>query len=240
VSSWLNRTVAVPVVGFAFDPLLRAPAFLWQDLEPLTSVWARDGLLRVLEPEPMKIRIERNSIGTLYDVDQQNIVVSFNYPVTFTEDGHQPALVKVGQRQPFTELLAKVMPAADEIATALLKKPRNLQRIGFVANVRIPPDSLPPGVELFLKHLGRPWGGMPTAAVTRISAKLGGRDQCHHQVQWQADSDVMILALDWQRYFDPAREVDAKGLAKLAAEASVAALTYFEKFGEGDLDYAAE
>jgi hypothetical protein len=236
VSSWLNRAVAVPVVGFAFDPILRSSAFLIRDFEPLTKAWASEGV-QVTEVEPLKVRIDRAS-GVHCSVDQHNIVVGFGYPVAVTEDGREIAFLKVGEKRAFTDLLALVLQAAAEICAELVKK-RPLQRIGVVANVKLPPEAPPPGVEQYLKHLGRPWGSTPTAVISRVSASLGSAEQCHHQLQWQADpSTVMQLTLDWQRRFAARPEVDGQALQKMAADASKSALEYFDRFGEGDLNYA--
>lgn len=187
----------------------------------------------------MKIRIERPT-GVSYDVDQHNIVVAFHYPVSVVQDGRTPAFVKVGERQPFTELASDLLETTAEFCGALVKKARKLQRIGIVVNVRLPPDALPPGVEQFLKHLGRPWGKTPQGVIARITAGLDDDDLCHHQIQWNEEGDVMQLTLDWQRYFRPTREADAKTTQKLTAEAAKDALAYFDRFGEGDLDYACD
>lgn len=234
VSSWLNRAVAVPTIGFAFDPHIRASAFVWRDLEQLVNSWSEEGV-HVVEPEPLKIRIDQAS-GVHCTIDQQNIVVGFGYPVAMTEDGRQIAFLKVGEKRAFTDLLALVQRASADVCGALVKK-RQLQRIGVVAAVKLPPDAPPPGVDAYMQHLGRPWGTRPRAVVSRITAELGPSEQCHHQVQWQLEGTVMQLTLDWQRRFEPKREVDAQALAKLALDASESALKYFDRFGEGDLNY---
>jgi hypothetical protein len=235
VSSWLNRAVAVPIVGFAFDPIVRSSAFLIRDLEPLAQEWASSDGLQMTEVEALKIRVDRTS-GIHYTIDQHNIVVGFGYPVGVTEDGRQIALIKVGEKRAFTDLLTLILDEAAKVCSILAKK-RPLQRIGVVANVKLPADAPPPGVEQYLKHLGQPWGAPPSAVVSRITASLGAAEQCHHQLQWQTESSVMQLSLDWQRRFDAKPEVDAGTLRKWAVDASESALKYFDKFGEGDLHY---
>jgi len=203
-------------------------------LEELTTRWAREPI-QVADLEPMKIRIERSS-GVHCTIDQQNIVVGFSYPVALTEDGRQLAFVKVGEKRAFTDLLPLLRETAADLCSLLVKK-RSISRIGVVANVKLPPDAPPPGVEQYLNHLGRPWRSAPEAVVSRVTARLSVTERCHHQLQWQTDATVLALNLDWQRLYEPPREVEAKSLEKLAVEACDSALQYFDKFGEGDLNY---
>ena len=224
----------MPTLGFAFNPVIRHGAFLWRDLEELTTRWSHEPF-QVSDLEPMKIRIERSS-GVHCTIDQQNIVVGFSYPVAVTEDGRQIAFVKVGEKRAFTDLLPLVRETAADVCGVLIKK-RLVSRIGVVANVKLPPDAPPPGVEQYLHHLGRPWRSAPEAVVSRVTARLSTTERCHHQVQWQTESTALALNLDWQRLCEPPKEVDAKSLEKLAVEACDSALQYFDKFGEGDLNY---
>jgi hypothetical protein len=118
-------------------------------------------------------------------------------------------------------------------------------RIGIVASIGSDKESLPPGVLKWIEHLSKPWREL-IKSESSLLAKLqenkenGYRDQCHHILKFDDTTPEIGIrfTLDWQRFFKkPILISEAKGLPANLISCKHEALTYFQQFGEGDLNY---
>jgi len=240
--SWLDRVIAVPTIGVRFRPWFKSVDHYVAALEPMFEELEPNGTAEVQgQVASISFNTKRGLSGK---VDSEDIIVNFSYrPVVKENPGAVPFLDYRGPVERYTELLENVEELMGTVCRALLKAPRQVMRIGVVAEARLDRRSPPPGVDKFVAHLGRPWQNGLSEYNANVSAVLdrgdGAFTRCHHTTVFQEaqENDVLQLKLDWQRVFEPKREYEAERLIQEVAAARASALDYFESFGRGDLRY---
>jgi hypothetical protein len=112
-----------------------------------------------------------------------------------------------------------------------------------VADTNLPVDSLPPGIVYFIDHLGKPWNKELIKVDSTLLSKLNeGKshiDQCHHAIKFNKSvtDGELIFKLDWQRLYSEPLLLDFNKIKEEISLCINQALNYFERFGEGDLNY---
>jgi hypothetical protein len=247
--TWLDHVLAIPTVGCELSPSFQTSHEYISALRPLLKKWSDDvdaaEELRVSTPKPMELTIERRP-GFNYSIEPGSMAVAFRYAYAAKRKPGQilPEFSGVLEVQKFSSLLEDAIERYCEAFDHIVgSETRGLMRIGIVAQCSLDGEGLPPGVSLFEKHLGRPWGG----SLAKCQAHLLGTifqdekitDRCHHQIDVSDDrkNDVKLV-LDWQRLFLTAPNIPkGKLLRDHFKKCSSAALEYFETFGKGDLNY---
>jgi hypothetical protein len=248
MTTWLDRVLATPSVGFALKPELYSGHDVYSAARPLFEKWSKEGEVKVRRTEDAII-FETQS-GLHFTAASDKFVAEFQYRYELKErPGLLPFIPNLEPKK-YSELSDSVIDQAAEFFDHLVNaRRRTLIRVGIVASIRIDGESPPPGVALYIKHLERPWGKPLIRCDSNLVALLGEndktRDQCHHRLSFnQAEEEKkndLRLVLDWQRVMLSPVELKSQGTARKYLEASsLLALEYFEKFGQGELEYAAD
>jgi hypothetical protein len=246
--SWLDRVLAVPVVGVRFRPWFRTTSDYVRALEPFFEALAPDGNAEVTaQVAELEFNNKRGFKG---QVTAHDLVLSFSYKGEVKETpGAVPQLHYPVPVERFTTLLSEVETQFAAAARALLGSDRRpVVRIGIVAQTRLERQGLPPGAQRFLGHLSRPWEAGLQECEAQLSAVLGRSEgivqRCHHRLGFSdappvgAPTGVVVLNLDWQQVFEPMRPMTADEIVRSVETCRRDALAYFERFGRGELGYA--
>jgi len=239
----LNPVIAVPTIGFLFEPNFGSAAETLAALRSQFEQWHAQGqTLTVTQPHPLSLAVQASS-GFTYTIEPHQLVVAFGYRAALNSTGKEIAAVTYSpQPAQFTVLAQRLLETSAEVL-ARLPAPRRLQRIGIVATGRVPRESPPPGLLRLIQHIGAPWGAAPAGCVARITSVLSQdldvTEKCHHGFQYEEgpNDGVVQFTLDWQKYYSNAPSLGARELSKRATGCLETALAYFEKFGSGDLQY---
>jgi hypothetical protein len=246
--SWLDRVLAVPVIGIRFRPWFKTASDYARALEAFFEDLEPDGAADVqAQVADLEFRDRKGLRGT---VSSTELILRFAYRPEMTEKpGQVPQLHYPAPIERFTTVLQTVERAFGSTAKALITQRRPVARIGIVAEARLERHALPPGAERFLSHLSRPWGEGLQEGKVSLSAVLqkgeGWVQRCHHKLEFSdapASGDptgILALGLDWQQVYQPMQAMTADELIRATAACREAALLYFEKFGRGDLGYVA-
>jgi hypothetical protein len=246
---WLDTLLAVPAIGVRLRP----------DFKEIFDFQKRlgsfiDFLIREEKFEVEKLEIKSQDIwgysisvqktGFSFTLTPKDITGQYLYEIHQTaRPGGLPTL-ELPETMPYTQLFEKVFRYLQKVFT-LIKDLKGFQfdRIGIVTNIGTDKESLPPGVLKWIENLSKPWGGL-TKSESSLVAKLheneegGYLDQCHHNIKF--DDTVpeagIRFTLDWQRIFKKSIFI-GEGLSESLASCKDEALAYFQKFGEGELNY---
>jgi hypothetical protein len=245
--NWLDRVLAVPVIGIRFRPWFKTTS---------DYVRALDAFFEALDPDSeADVRAQvaelefESKKGLRGKVTSQDLIVGFAYKPEMKErPGNVPHLHYPMPIERFSTVLETVERSFGEAVRALLGTQRRpVARIGIVAETRLDRHALPPGAERLLAHLAGPWEGLEECKA-QLSAVLqrseGSVQRCHHRIDFSdapasgEPTGILALALDWQQVYQPMRPMTAEELLRNMAACREAALVYFEKFGRGELAYA--
>lgn len=244
---WLDQVLSTPTIGLQFERWFLGNTEVLDAVRPVLEDWQREGREVELSSDALTRLVVKTSDGLAVTIDAEQLVVQFTYRGHLEERPAQvPALRYPIEPQPFSQLIERVRTATERMASALHRRhPRDLRRFGLVASCRCEGAALPPGVAAWLAHQGRPWGGTPLRCQSTVVAKLaaradGGSDRCHHTLDQSEDrADDLRCVLDWQRQYAAGHrwpKSDAK-LAEALQQSCEDAVSYFKRFGEGDLNY---
>ena len=186
---------------------------------------------------------EKNS-GLAFDISPKNIVFQSPYQILEKPQPGSFPILDIPPLSNYSERLEKIIGYIEK----LLEIIRNIKgftydRIGIVADAELNRESLPPGIIEWIKNLGKPWDGQLIKAQTILSGKLSEEekyfDQCHHHINFDdtIPEQGYRLKLDWQRVFKETISLEYKVTSNAIASCKNEALNYFEKFGEGELNY---
>jgi hypothetical protein len=241
--TWLDHVVATPTVGCEIKPTFHTTQDYIETLRPLLRKWGAD--VHVTSDKPMNLTVARKG-GFNYSFEHNKCVVQYRIPYELKHraDQNTPLSVDVPTMKKYTSLLETAEEELCEVFDLLTaSETRTLTRIGIMAFCRLDGESLPPGVDLFMRYLSRPWG----PSLQKCQAHLLGiitedekfRDRCHHQIDMTIDRENDIrLILDWQRIYLAEPQIPkGKYLRDQVQKCSADARSYFERFGKGDMDY---
>jgi hypothetical protein len=249
--SWLNMSIATPVVGIQVLPDMRV-AYSY----PQLSASYFNSVIQELRSQELSHRytfsdntvsggfIFTTSTGFSYTLKHDSINASYTYShvENRTPDGwinYEPPEVKL-----YTELLSETIKRMKALLSVFTEEHKlQVVRIGIVANIQLIKDSAPPGIQLWIDHLGKPWEGKLNNCQTSLLVDLGQKGavstRCLHSMSFDFTSqpDEIKLTLDWQRIYEPCLWTGRSNLDFPLEEIKKEALEYFELFGIGQLNY---
>jgi hypothetical protein len=239
--SWCDKLASTPAVGFTLDWHFATSHAILQALSPVLDKLVQDNkpVFTVERQEPFNVVFTTND-GFQYSVDPSKSVVSFQHRLKVKRtSGGPPTMELLSHPLPFSQLLPEVSKRLVE-ATLLLPgaKARMLTRIGIVSTTVVAEDEVPPGIERFIKYIGRPWKGSVDNYNIQIVADLDKTpkwsDRCAHLLVKPEDREQLpTLQFDWQRTFASGRPLTDESLRDVTATAERASLKYLEELAEG-------
>lgn len=245
--TWLDRTLAAPTIGLLLEPHLVHSGEYAKALMPSLQKWASElPKLEVVSANPFSFQATHGP-GFQYRFDHENLVAQFSYRAEMKDTpGGAPIVHLPGGVRPYSDLIAEMLVEVGGLILLLQQAGirQRVRRIGIVADVRLNGTALPPGVERYVAHLTRPWGGRLQKCQTDLLATVAEApahvDRCHHRYDATVDrGDDVRLTLDWQRFYGESVSLPhgKEKLASYLAEAAKDASNYFSRFAEGDLAY---
>ncbi|MET4199080.1 hypothetical protein ABIA95_003080 [Bradyrhizobium sp. LA8.1] len=184
-----------------------------------------------------------NRDGFVYQADHLRAAVTFQYHLKAKPvSGGPPIMEMLSTPQPYTEMLPIVSEKLVE-ATRLLPQvsKRKILQVGIVSVTRAALADLPPGIVRFIEYLKRPWSNkdLPSFSIEIVSEIEEAEhwvDRCQHRIVLAEDPDeLMSLTFDFHRKFKVGQPSSESQMKTLLAKGSEAALSYFERIGEGNL-----
>lgn len=242
---WLNKVRAVPAIGLRLNPSFEAAATLLERIRPLLTRWAKSyGTCEVsIQKDGFVLKVERPD-GYELTFNHEAMSCKFYYVSSFVEKGlRQPAVTYQTDARPIEELTVGAAEIVSAVSEELWKAGnRSLRRIGVVATGTVDRDAMPPGFDLFVKHLGRPWskgiGSFSANLTAMLNESKGEFDQCRHNIAWSEGDESANFHLDWQRHFVEGKSLPFSKLKDETEKSIDTAFRYFGEFGIGELDYA--
>jgi len=248
---WLDSLLAVPAIGVRISPDFKEIFDFQRRLEGFLDFLVNEEKFGIEKLEIKSQGIWGYSVsiqktGFSFVLTPNDIIGQYAYEIgQIPKPGGLPTF-QLPETMPYSQLLEKISTHVQKVF-ALIKDLRGFRfdRIGIVANVGSDKESLPPGVLKWIENLSKPWGTL-TKSESLLLAKLheneegGYRDQCHHIVKFDDTTPEtgIRFTLDWQRVFEGSIPIsEGKGLSGNLTSCKNEALTYFQRFGEGDLNY---
>jgi hypothetical protein len=181
--------------------------------------------------------------GFKYGADASRVHVSFNHRMKLRNvSGGAPKVEMLSTPQPFTMLLPQVLSRTVEAAMLVPDiKNRQLMRVGVTTTTPVDAIDLPPGINRFLDHVGRPWkGGLTGGLSMQLTANVGGskswNDRCIHTIlRTEKEDEVMTVMFDFQRTFVEPKPVNREVLQEACDKVERDSLAYFEELAEGNM-----
>lgn len=242
---WHDLVVAVPAVGVRL-----APDFgrLTSRVESLGKLWTElhtKAPLNLSWPNPTTVDVRCQ--GWRYTLTAMDFVVQFSYELELRREEKQvPFYNAAGELRRYSELLEECIARTKAaMALVLADHDAGVQRLGFVLNTQFLLDEeLPPGVEGFIDHIGRPWkstGGLVKAngeLLMQLTEDDGHVDRAFHNLVFDKTGDDSLLGfkLDWQRYWKEPMQISAGEFPGLVDVGAGKAQEYFVAAGEGIYD----
>jgi hypothetical protein len=248
---WLDSLFAVPVVGVHMIPDFKEVFEFQKRIGNFLDFLAVDKPSQiakfVIKPDEIwGYSISVRETGFSFVLRPQDIIGQYSYEIKHVPHPGSLPTFEPPTTMPYSQLLEKIFNYVQEFVSFIKDlKGFKYDRIGIVANIGSDKESLPPGVLEWIEHLSKPWREL-IKSESLLLAKLqeneerGYRDQCHHILKFDDTTPEIGIrfTLDWQRFFKkPILISEAKGLSENLISCKNEALNYFQKFGEGDLNY---
>lgn len=245
---WLDSVLATPLIGIRLVPNReKLHEFKEHALRIISGLYGKFDKIQTNRHKDDFWGYNVKAGNYSFDLLHNNIIVRYEYRhKTHNEAGNLPSLLQP-ELQSYSSLFDEIRMQIQKIFEVIeIIDGYAFDRIGLVAEVKLDEESLPPGLQEFLHHLGKPWnnnisafGGVISAELDR-SANEGYSDSCHHTVKFEKDkleTSGYTLMLDWQRLYEEPIPIKLKNLLEDIENCSSKAFHYFETFGEGDLNY---
>jgi hypothetical protein len=242
--SWCDKLASTPTIGFKLNYHYSPPDEILAVLSPVM-----DAAVRGDKPATNLTQYDLSPAVTFsthdgfrYSADGFKISVGFEHVLrTKAISGGPPIMEMLSKPMPFTVLLPVVGQKLKE-ATLLFEemKRRTIWRIGIISTTRVAEDDLPPGIQRFVKYLGRPWkrgiASYNYHVLSNLDDGSGWSDRCiNNLIKPDDDPDeLMTLQFDWQRSFTSGRDITAEVLDEMLQTAEKASLNHFEELAEGN------
>lgn len=187
--------------------------------------------------------LRAKKVGHFFSLTHENIVAGVGY---YFKKKPQPGKLpkfEMPEVQSYTEDFALLQQHLDKLLTCLTElKSFKFNRIGIVAETNIDKDSLPPGVQKWIKNLEKSLGNTlihsRTSLLSRILENDKIKDQCHHIIDFDDYKPELgvHVKLDWQRLFNTHQSLSHNNTLEHITACKEDAFDYFEKFAEGNLE----
>jgi hypothetical protein len=215
ILSWCDKLASTPAVGFKLDHHF-APA------EAIASAFT-PVLDKLVTGDTQKFNINQNfnplafsfttDDGFQYSIDSSKVSITFNHRLRAKlVSGKSPIVEMLSAPKPFTKLLPEVSRKVVE-ATLLVPgySTRKLWRVGIITTTSVAEGDVPPGIDVFLDYLKRPWSKTDFFNIqiaSQIDEVRDWSDRCiHHIVKSDDPEQLLTLSFDWQRSFTSGKEL---------------------------------
>ncbi|NQV46323.1 MAG: hypothetical protein HQ504_00925 [Rhodospirillaceae bacterium] len=232
---------STPSVGFKLDHHFATGDAIFDALDPILDKWV-DGekqLFTVKKHESFSVSFDTID-GFVYGIEPSKVHISFSHKMKAKPvSGGPPIMEMLSSPLPFTELLPNV---SERLSTTTLLLPgastRNIQRVGIVTSTAVAEDEVPPGIERFIKYIGRPWNSSAEcfsfSITTEVNSTSDWSDRCIHTlVKLEEPEELLTIVFDWQRKFTSGRPITSNSLKEILVKAEKDSLDYFEDVAEG-------
>jgi hypothetical protein len=246
---WLDSVLAVPIIGVRISPNFAEISEFQKRQHKFIDFLSRQEAttkenLQITGDNLWGCSISLLNSGFSFRVTPTDITGQFVYYIGRIE---KPGSLPSPQSPivlPYTEIIDRLSKYLANIFDSVRElREFKLEMIGIVANISGTRESLPPGVSRWLEHMAKPWGGLVKSEallLSKISENADYHDQCHHALRFDEtlpNAGINIM-LDWQRVFkQPLALGEVASLSGNVELSKTDSLKYFQKFGEGDLNY---
>jgi len=241
---WLDAFIFRPTIGVSISANLRVLLKIRDVVIPAIEESFNWKKVSLPEKGPFEFITETEE-DLVFHCRQDRILVSYQYQETFDQAPGGWRTVKPPEIKPFTELLPKVKQGIEKICSVFPEKENvGLNFIGIVAEGILPTGQMPPGLTLFLDHLGKPWEGemeeFQGSIRGVVEEKPKETDRCHHRITLDREKkpDEIRIAFDFQRVFKEPGKLGPEPIRNKLDSIEEAFYAYINRFGKGDLKYA--
>ncbi len=238
--SWCDKLASTPTMGFRFDPHYRPASFMLAAIAPLLACQTRgDKQTFSVDQQGIFDLIFTIREGFQYSLSPTKFSVAFKHRVEIkAQSAGTPVMEMLSEPKPYTVILPEVARKLVEVTMLMPHiETQKLIRVGIVSTTMIVEDEMPPSIQDIIEYYTRPWGrvdGYSLQIVANIDDNDLFMDRCVHTFVKSEDKDMIpTITLDWQRTFKTQRSTRKNVLDEAASQGQDAALSYFEKLGEG-------
>ncbi len=247
---WMDNLLVTPVLGINYKTNLRT-AFKYKE-DIITSIINTNGDnefdIKLNKENPIAILLFKKD-GFNIQIDQQNTFVSYKYPILQKRKAGMLPIIETSKIEKYTQLLEEAKKHLKYFWSIINQNEIiKIKRIGMMAICNIEKSAIPPGLELLIEHCNKPWNEKIDAIDGSIVANIrkgdGYYEKCHHIIKYKTIEDEnktqeseVIFNLDYQRYYNELCEIQNNKIEENINEFVKVSLEYFEKFGQGDLNY---
>jgi hypothetical protein len=202
--------------------------------------------IQVNKENPIAMIIQMQD-GFTFTIDQHNSVVSYNYPIIQKRKPGRLPTIESNEIKIYSELLDDAKKHIKFIWSILNQDDiHKINRLGLMAVCNIEKAAIPPGLDQYVKHFNKPWDDELDTIEGSIIANIQKTDtyyeKCHHILKYSNSNNVedeseVNLNLDYQRYFNEVISIPTNKIDDVLNDFIKTSLNYFEKFGQGDLNY---
>jgi len=244
--SWLDNLLSVPAIGIrirsdlsfmnqfqnSVHKILEILKDKYGEIEfKKADIWGY--LIRPAKVSGFNYIISFNKINTFYKYRLQQKIISGKFPTVEYPDLKLYSDI-------LNDNLKEILFVFEELKEI---KGIKYDMIGIVADSTLPKDGFPPGIISWIDYIGKPWGKKVSKLEMTLLAKLHENEtyyeQCHHSIKFdEPDPDNEVeFKLDWQRVSNEPISLETNRLLDDLNSCLSKANIYFEKFGEGNLNY---
>ena len=242
---WLDGFLSVPGLGIRTKPNRQLISTFQERL-----TYFIDHICKEYDDVEVKIldiwgySIIEKKFGLFFDISPNNIYFHSAYQILEKLQPGSLPVYDIPSVSNYSELLEKIFGYIEKLLEIIQSiEGFTYDRIGIIADANLNKESLPPGVIEWIKNLGKPWDGQlmrtETILLCKLSEKENYFDQCHHHIKFDdtIPEQGYRLKFDWQRMFKEPISLEYKKTSDAIVSCKEEALNYFEKFGEGELNY---
>lgn len=240
---WLDGFLAGPVIGLRIEHNFSA-AFKWA--EKLIPALSNKHDVREIEfskDNPFTFKVDFKD-GFFYKQNIDQVVIDYRH---LLEEESMPGAAptfKPANLSNYSTLLENSLNYFGSVLEELDKvEPLQMNRMGVVARLNLSQEDLPPGIEMFIDHIKKPWSADLMSMNSMINIILNEteeyKDCCRHSIRLNENTkkDETSISLDWQRLYESPVVIRPSSTIKTAKECCENAVKYFESFGKGELEY---
>lgn len=247
---WMDSLLVTPVLGINYK--VNFPiAFKFKEdvINEIFKIYGENEFdIQLNKENPFAIILIKKD-GFKISIDQQNTVVSYNYPILQKRMPGKLPMIESSDITTYTNLLSEARKHLKFFWAIINQREINkINRLGMMAICNIEKNAIPPGLDQLIKHINKPWSEeietIEGSIVVNIKKSEEYYEKCHHIIKYndkvdnktEIESEV-IFNLDYQRFFNESITIPNNKIEERTDDFISTSLAYFEKFGQGDLNY---